>query len=290
MNYTVQTTTQDKSIGIISSIIINGLIACLLLYFSLTTPDPPMSGGEGMVVNLGYVDESTGDIQPMNDVEEQPIITNKQMESSIVANEKIVTQSIEESEKIVTSEKETKKNTPTEKVITETKPLEQPVKNEVEPVKAINPATLYKGKSNGATSQGTSNKGTGDQGDPAGDPNSSNYGKNTGNGNNGNGDGSGVGDGKGNDRGPGFTMSGRTAKYLPSPSFNVQESGKVIVEIIIDKQGKVIRATAGIKGSTTMNATLLSIAKSAAEKAKFSANESAPEEQRGTIVYNFILK
>ncbi|MBC7412804.1 MAG: hypothetical protein H7331_10175 [Bacteroidia bacterium] len=279
--------TKQRSIGWLVTLLFHALVAWLLYMFTLTIPDPPMDGGEGMVVNLGYVDESTGDIQPNSDVHSQPIITQQQMQVAEEVNEKIVTQSIEESVSLKTSEKATKALKEPKITTTPTEPEPKPIV-EVKPV--VNAASLYTGKkSNGSTSQGTSTTGTGDQGKPDGDPNSTNY---KGNGGTGNtpGDGGDGNKGTGSGKGPSYNMDGRKAKTLPTPSFNVQESGKVIVEIFIDQQGNVIRANTGFRGSTTTNSTLLAKAKEAALRAKFSANDDAPEEQRGTIVYNFLLK
>ena len=207
------------------------------------------------------------------------------MEQTLAAQEKIITQSIEESEKVVTSD------VPKEK--TEVIPVKENQVSEVqvqEKPQTVDPSTLYTGSKNKSGSQGTSNKGSGDQGDPNGDPNSNLYGKNTGNGNTpGNGgDGSG-GNGNGNGK-PSYEMKGRKAQLLPTPQFNIQEEGKVVVEIIIDRQGNVIRATPGVRGSTTTSDYLKRKAKESAMKAKFSANPDAPEEQTGTIVYTFLLK
>ena len=68
-----------------------------------------------------------------------------------------------------------------------------------------------------------------------------------------------------------------------------QQQGKVIVTIRVNRNGKVINATPGAKGSTTTNSYLYSKAKEAALKTTFEANSSAPEIQIGTIIYNFML-
>ena len=285
MSLVVQHNKKERSIAWIFTIVFHALIVLLLFYMMVGLPDPPLeNSGGGMLVNLGYVDESTGDIQPLSDNETTPIVTNKEMQQTSAAQEKIITQSIEESEKVVTSDK------PIEK--TNVNPTNE--NTSIEPVqekpKVVDPSTLYTGNKNKSNSQGTSSKGSGDQGDVNGDPNSNLYGKNTGTGNTpGNGgDGSG-GNGSGNGK-PSYEMKGRKAQMLPTPQFNIQEEGKVVVEIVIDRQGNVIRATPGVRGSTTTSDYLRRKAKESALKAKFSANPDAPEEQTGTIVYTFLLK
>jgi len=62
------------------------------------------------------------------------------------------------------------------------------------------------------------------------------------------------------------------------------------VKITVDRNGKVIAAIPGAKGSTTMDSALLSAAKQAALSAKFDKKTSAPTKQTGTITYHFVLK
>jgi periplasmic protein TonB len=258
----------------------------ILIYTFLTTPDPPLTGGEGMVVNLGYVDESTGDIQPMSESEAQPIITAEEISASIAKaeEEKILTQENEATEEVKVNENadaETKENDH-QNVTEENKNQGESNVKAVEEVKKeepkVNPLALYKGQSNNSTSQGNSNKGTGDQGDPNGDPNATNYGKNTGDGNN-------PGDGKGIS----FSLAGRRMIAKPQIQDNSQEEGKVVVDIIVDRSGKVIKATPGARGSTTTSTHLYNKAKQSALNAKFSARNDGPEEQKGNITFVFIL-
>jgi TonB family protein len=68
-----------------------------------------------------------------------------------------------------------------------------------------------------------------------------------------------------------------------------QEEGKVIVDIIVDKYGNVIRASPGARGSTTTSTQLYKIAKKAALNTKFNANPDAREEQKGQMTFIFIL-
>jgi hypothetical protein len=69
-----------------------------------------------------------------------------------------------------------------------------------------------------------------------------------------------------------------------------QEEGKIVIDIIVDKNGNVVRATDGGRGSTLNNATLKRKCKEAALKAKFSSSPAGVEEQKGTITFNFILR
>jgi colicin import membrane protein len=99
------------------------------------------------------------------------------------------------------------------------------------------------------------------------------------------GDGSGTGD-----KGISYDLAGRSFKQLPNPRYEYQGEGKVVVEIIVDRSGKVTQANPGVKGSTTLDEYLLSAAKEAALKAIFDPKPDAPSIQKGSITYNFKLK
>jgi TonB family protein len=102
------------------------------------------------------------------------------------------------------------------------------------------------------------------------------------------GSGDGSGPGKGDGSGPNFSLHGRSAKYIPVPDYTEQDQGKVVVDVWVDKNGNVTKAVAGSKGTTTSNPSLWRKAQQAALNAKFSVSSDAPEEQKGTITYNFI--
>lgn len=261
------------------TLLIHAGLFLILMWIMLTKPTPPMAGGEGMVVNLGYVDESTGEIQPMSENTMTDEVTPEmpQPEQPQPAAEKILTQDMEETEKVDVTEK----NVEEVKKVEEVKEVVE-TKVEEKKIKTVDPKALYKGKSNNSTSQGISNKGSGDQGSPDGDPRSNYYGKSgTGNSPGGGGDGTG---------GISVDLKNRRPQLLPEPEYNIQESGSVVVEITVDRNGNVIHAMPGKKGSTTTNSYLLGKAKLAALSTKFDANQNAPEFQKGIIVYNFLLK
>ncbi len=113
------------------------------------------------------------------------------------------------------------------------------------------------------------NKATDDQGYEGVDPNSNRY------------------DGASDKGGAGFSLSGRSAKALPTPQVNQNKQGKVVVKIWVDRAGNVTNVSAPEKGSTLTDPGYANQAKAAARKAKFNAKEDAPETQTGTITYVF---
>ena len=67
------------------------------------------------------------------------------------------------------------------------------------------------------------------------------------------------------------------------------EEGIVVVQIKVNANGQVIRATPGVKGSTNINPCLMEPAKKTALSYKWNVDENAPIEQIGYIVINFKL-
>ncbi|HEX8517769.1 MAG TPA: energy transducer TonB [Bacteroidia bacterium] len=120
-----------------------------------------------------------------------------------------------------------------------------------------------------------------------------------GTGGSGDGTGSGVGngddDGKGNRPGigqgkGGFDLRGRSLVNKPDRLTDATEEGIVVVEIIVDENGKVIKATPGQRGSTTFSSNLYAKARQAALTAKFSPRADGSGEQRGTYTFVFTLE
>ncbi len=77
---------------------------------------------------------------------------------------------------------------------------------------------------------------------------------------------------------------------LVKPTYDIQESGRVVVKIWVDNYGNVKRAEAGADGTTISNAKLWAEARAAAMKAHFDQKIDAPAMQEGTITYIFNLK
>ena len=107
----------------------------------------------------------------------------------------------------------------------------------------------------------------------------------------GNGDDSGHGDktpgynGKG-----GYDLKGRMLLKKPERMTDSQEEGIVVVEIIVDETGKVIKATPGQRGSTTTSSHLFAKARQASYSVKFNPSPDGTKEQRGTYTFVFILE
>jgi TonB family protein len=95
-----------------------------------------------------------------------------------------------------------------------------------------------------------------------------------------------VGTGKG-DSGSSFDLAGRSMTRTPTLEDQSQETGKVVIAVIVDKDGNVTTANGPVRGSTTTAAVLVNKALKSAKEAKFSKSPSGVEEQRGTITFVF---
>ena len=90
---------------------------------------------------------------------------------------------------------------------------------------------------------------------------------------------------------PNAKVEGRSVNgTLPRPSYNVQESGKVVVAIWVDNYGQVQKAVPGAAGTTVSDQTLWKAAREAALGPHFNMSADAPALQEGTITYIFNLK
>lgn len=84
------------------------------------------------------------------------------------------------------------------------------------------------------------------------------------------------------------SLEGRgTEGSLPRPSYNVQESGTVVVTIWVDNYGKVVKAQAGADGTTITDKDLWDATRDAAMGTRFKQKMDAPAMQEGTIRYVF---
>ncbi|MFO8129217.1 MAG: energy transducer TonB [Bacteroidales bacterium] len=269
----------------------------LMIFFGLSTP-LPLPGEEGVVVNLGSRNQGMGEVQaeePAPKKQARPRPTPPPEESREESKEEILTQDVEEAPSIPEKEekppeKEEEKvesEKPVEKTQEETTPdktdvpAEETEETEEAPLPeeepepeppAVDPRALYKGQSEDGTGQDEGETGQpGDQGIENGDPEEQNH--------------EGLG---GAGEGVSYSLGGRGSKHLPKPSYNSPEQGKVVVTIWVDKNGKVVKALAGARGTNIADRNLQKMARDAALRSVFQSDPNAPEVQKGTITYNFI--
>lgn len=286
--------TKEQKFGILSTLIFVIITFVLLMIFGFSVPYPPPEE-EGILINFGTDNFGMGRIEPKPS--SQPIESEPtEQEESIPEpqqntennEEEVLTQDFDKTAFIEEQKKkklqEEKQRKEQEEIEKEKKRLEKIEQERIAKEKAeqerrekkqkeINEraAGAFGGKNPQGDNTGEGEtKGKGNQGSPDGDVNSKNR----------------IGTGSGGN-GISFSLNGRSSRSLPPPPKIHKTEGKVVVEVTVDQNGNVISARPGVRGSTITDATLLRVAKEAAQKAKFNVNKDAPTLQTGTITYLF---
>ncbi|MFB6257139.1 MAG: energy transducer TonB [Flavobacteriales bacterium] len=86
-----------------------------------------------------------------------------------------------------------------------------------------------------------------------------------------------------------WKLSGRKILQKPQPD-EPNEEGKVVVDIWVDQQGKVIRTSPNLRKSNTTSDKLLKLAQEAARKARFNPDPNGAVEQKGQFTFVFELQ
>lgn len=86
-----------------------------------------------------------------------------------------------------------------------------------------------------------------------------------------------------------YYLENRYHLSLPIPVYLTQGGGKIIIEIVVDRQGKVIQASPKA-GQKIRDEQIMYYAQAAALQTVFNADPKATQHQKGTIHYNFIAQ
>ena len=275
----LDTNYKRKSAAITSAIMCLLLIA--IFFVGMKYLDPPEE--YGIAVNFGTSDFGMGDLQPTEPLKSAPQEVKEQEDE--VVQEQVTPSTTKNTEEVITQDIEDalaiKKQVEAKKEADEVARLEKIKQDAIakqkaeEAAKRKNLDALIGGvsNSNGTATGGEGNdNAAGDKGKVTGDPNAGGYYGNGGNGSGGD-----------------YYLKNREPKYRPKPDYICDEEGLVVVQIEVDVNGRVTKATAGVKGSTTTAACLLLQAKEAALKTTWQPDSKAPSKQVGTIKYRFSL-
>ncbi|TRX24985.1 energy transducer TonB [Flavobacterium franklandianum] len=286
---------QKKSLAI--SVLLYGTLLMILFFIRFWPPSNleeliGAGGGGGVTVNFGDSDFGSG----ANYKSEVLNVKNqaKQTPAKSTPDESILSQENSTEESVVIPQKE-KPLKPTPVLKEEPKPVV--VKPRVSNNTNDALSSIMKGSNKGGDGD---DKTAGNKGKANGSLSSNGYygsggsGGGTGGGNGtgngiGTGSGYGAGSGGGSGNGSGYSLGNRKAISKPAPKYTCNESGKVVVEVSVDRNGRTIDAIAGIKGTTNTAKCLLDQARIAAMNTRWDASSDAPEKQVGKIVYNFNL-
>ena len=74
---------------------------------------------------------------------------------------------------------------------------------------------------------------------------------------------------------------------MPIPIFKCEFGGKVVVNVIVNRKGRVVKAEV-VDAESRKDDCLREVAVDAALSSEFNVDENAPERQAGTITYNFV--
>ena len=266
---------------------ITALITVMILLFLFVVGpdylDPPVE--YGVAVNFGNTDYGSGPIQPVKPVksevnkiveETQPQETKSEPETTPTKTEEILTQETEEAIAIKKQkEAETRAKAEAERIEREKREAEEKKRREEE-AKKKSIDNLIGGVKNSDdtknTSDGTGNT-AGNQGQLDGDPYAPSYF-------------GGSGPGKG---GVGYGLNGRGTPSRKVFKQDCNEYGLVVVKIEVNKNGKVIKAEPGVRGTTNTASCLLEPARKIALSHKWPADPNAPTRQIGFVSVNFDL-
>ncbi|MES2545453.1 MAG: energy transducer TonB [Bacteroidota bacterium] len=288
----LETKQQQKSFTITTISFVLLFLLFFYLKFSNEIKISELEGGGGggeIAVNFGNSDFGSGDnFQSMEKVTaaQKPLPQVQSNEKEIIVSDNNDAPTIAEI------------NKPTEKPKTEiVKPFVKPV-----PTPSKSTTDALSNLLNGSNKEGDGDdKESGNKGKANGNANASGYngggGSGTGSGGgNGSGQGLGTGSGYGNGNGSGtgngngnYQLGGRKALNKPQPNYLCNEQGIVVVQISVDKSGRVISANPGVRGTTNAAKCLLDQAKIAAMNTKWQSDNTAPEKQVGKIIYSFKL-
>ncbi|MBA7515786.1 hypothetical protein ES705_07829 [subsurface metagenome] len=287
--------------GIAGTLIFHLGLVILFIFSGLITP-LPLPEEEGILINFGTSNEGEGFIEPSatlqtqaveqqkpipsettiqsgktekeiltQDIEEAPAIESKALEEEREKEEELERQRLEkiERERLEEIERQRQEELERQRIIEEQKRIQE-ITDRTRNALSNN----RNNADNAATGEGKTT-GQGNQGSETGSVNSDNHSSGI----------SGLGD-----KGISYSLAGRTPQSLPKPEYNYQAEGIVVVEVTVNRNGNVTKATAGVKGSTTLDNNLLKAAQKAALAAKFDRKPNAAAFQKGTITYHFLLQ
>lgn len=294
-------TKHKKKSFTLTTILLSALLL-LLFYIGLTYMDPPIENG--ISINFGTTEFGSGRIQPKEKIRSEPLntpITEPKVQEEKVDEvveqvpkeetardkpaEKLLTQENEESilikqrqEAQRKADEEAKKvRAEAERVAREKREAEEKLQREQQAKRnqldeLIGGVTKSEGLASGG--EGDDNR-PGDKGSPDGDPYATSYYGSPGSG--------------GGTGGAGYGLRGRSLVSQGKVAQECNEEGRVVVRIVVDRNGKVISATPGVQGTTNNNPCLLEPAERTAYMHRWNLDAKAPAQQTGFVVVNFKL-
>ena len=263
--------------------------------------DPPEE--YGVAVNFGTSNVGSGDVQPNEPIKSEDNNSEKVYEDASKSNpveavkpENVQKEAAAKQENVLTQDSEEALEIKKQKEISDAKAKaasDAKAKAEAENIAKAKAEAAEKKRKEEADkkakldammgglnkSEGTANGGegddnkAGDKGQLNGDPYASSY----------------FGDPGTGSGGVGYGLNGRGKPTKQVYKQECNESGLVVVQIEVDRNGNVVKATPGYKGTENTAACLLEPAKKIALSHKWKADSNAPVRQIGFVSINFKL-
>jgi len=304
--------TRHKKKSLTLTTLLLSALLLVLFYIGLTYMDPPEENG--ISVNFGTMEFGSGKVQPKEKIQSKPLDTppveptQQEVAEAVEEPVEVEEASAEQeapAEKLLTAENEeaikinqakeakrkadevaadakrkaeaaeNKKKAEAARIAQQKKDAAEKDRQEQEAKKkALDEMMGGLNKSDGTASgsEGDDNR-SGDKGQPNGDPYATSYYGSPGSG-------SGTG---------GYGLNGRSLVNKGKVQQECNESGRVVVKIVVDRNGKVTSAEPGVKGTTNNNLCLLEPARKTAFMHKWNLDSNAPSQQVGFVVVNFKL-
>ncbi|MFZ6051964.1 energy transducer TonB family protein [Halocola ammonii] len=256
-----ETEKKDKRIaGLVTGILHIALLLIFIFVQAFSMPDPPP--GEKVVeismADYGNTATGSGDTETEVPSQQREEVVEEQVSETPQTQESVPTDAIE-----TQADSEISAPTSTEDTETEEEPEEEEPKVSSDLSNALNQMNQGGGGGDGDDSE------TGNEGNQEGNI-----------------EGSGVVGGK---NGVSFSLSGRGMIGEPA-GVKPTEEGKVVLDIYVDKQGKITRHKRNYEKSNTASDYLFSLAEQALKTVTFDTKGNAPPVQKGTITFNFKLE
>lgn len=288
-------TKHERNSAKITTLIV---LILVLLLFVVGPPymDPPIE--YGVAVNFGNSNVGQGDVQPTKPIKSEPreiqkpvedvskpeevipepassekakaedVLTQEQEEAIAIKKQKLAEQNAKiEADRKAKAEADAKTKAEADRIAKEK--VEQDAKK-----KKLDALIGGVSKSEGTESGGEGNDNqAGDKGQLNGDPYAASY----------------FGDPGTGSGGVGYGLNGRGQATYQKLKQDCNESGMVIVKITVNRNGDVVEAIPGVKGTTNTAQCLLEPAKKIALSHKWRPDSNAPTKQIGFVKVNFNL-
>ena len=262
---------KHKLLGIVATVAFHAIALVLLFTLCFRTP-LPLPGEAGVEVNLGmYAQAMSQQDEEATNQETEETTSQQDNESE---SKQVVEEILSEDEDIPSLEEvaeELDEAIEPEEMEEETIEEQEVVEEIVEEKPVVNQRAMFQAPKNKqeTPSEGNASEQSGIQGNSNGLKEIERY--------------EGFGE---SDNGTSYYLEGREAKNIAKPNEDFEEEITIVVDIWVDREGRVVDAKIG-KGTFSTIPRMRDLALNAAKNSIFSKDDNASEIQKGSITYKF---